>query len=311
LRRRAIRFPRRTVQRSPRPDGRARSGAYQRKTMAEISAKQVMTLRAKTDLPMMDCKKALMEANGDEAAAIEILRKKMKGKLETKAERETAEGRIGVFIDGGTRGGMIELRCETVPVAKNEVFVTLCGRIAEVVARQDAAAPSPDAVLAMEYAPGKTVRVLMEEVFAKLGENMKLIRCRKVTGGYVASYVHHDGKTGVMAALDARPTRESAAKNLTFHIASQKPVAITRDGIPAEVIGKKRAEAREVALAEGKPEKIIDKIVEGKVNAFCAEQSLVEQEHIHPEEEKKKVKDALKAAGVNAVTDMVLMVVGG
>ena len=278
--------------------------------MADVSAKQVMALRAKTDLPMMDCKKALTEADGDEAAAIEILRKKMKGKLETKAERETAEGRIGVFInDDATTGGIIELRCETVPVAKNDVFIELCTKVAEAVANQADAEPTPESVQALEHA-GKKVSELMEEVFGKLRENMKLIRCRKVTGGHVASYVHHDGKTGVMVATDAKPTNESAAKNLTFHIASQKPMAITRDALPADLIEKKTAEARELALAEGKPEKIVDKIVQGKVNAFCASQSLMDQEHIHPDEAKKKVKDALKAAGVNAVTDMVLMVVG-
>lgn len=279
--------------------------------MAEVTAKQVMALRAKTDLPMMDCKKALVEANGDEAAAIEVLRKKMKGKLETKAERETTEGRIGIFIDEScTTAGIIELRCETTPVAKNDVFVGLCTKIAEVVARQDAPEPTPETILAAECEPGKPVSTLMEEVFAKLRENMKLIRCRKVTGGHVASYVHHDGKTGVLVALDAKPSKETTAKNLTFHIASMKPMAVTRDDIPADLVEQKRSEAREIALAEGKPEKIVDKIVQGKVNAFCAQQSLMDQEHIHPDEEKKKVKDALKAADVNAVTGMVLMVVG-
>ena len=280
--------------------------------MAEIKAKQVMALRAKTDLPMMDCKKALLEAAGDEAAAIEILRKKMKGKLETKTERETAEGRIGIFVsEDKTVGGIVDLRCETVPVAKNSVFIDLCNRIAEVVSRQDREQPAIDTVLAAEYDAEKTVKSLMTEAFGKLGENMKLAHCRRLTGTYLAGYVHHDGKTGVLVALDAVPNNETTAKHLTFHIAFSKPAAITREGIPAELIEKKRAEAKEMAIADGKPEKIIDKIVHGKVNAFCADQSLMEQEHVHPDEGKKKVKDSLKAAGVNAVTAMVLMTVGG
>jgi len=273
--------------------------------MADISAKQVMALRAKTDLPMMDCKKALVETAGDEEAAIELLRKKMKGKLETKSERETSEGRITVYIsDDGKTGGIAELLCETTPVAQNEIFVAL----ADQMARQAAASksPTPESVLAAQMDGGGTIKEGVEDVFGKLRENMKLRRCAQLTGEYLTSYVHHDGKTGVLIALDAKPTDEKAARNLAFHAVFTKPLAITRDVIPAEKIEDVSTRARAAAIEQGKNEEIVNKIVEGKVNAFCAENALMEQEHVVPDEEKKKVKDSLAAAGVNAVTGLVI-----
>lgn len=277
--------------------------------MAGINAKQVMALRAKTDLPMMDCKKALTETDGDEAAAIELLRKKMKGKLETKAERETSEGRISIYIsEDGKTGGITELLCETTPVAKNEVFVSLANQTAKRAAGIES--PTPDAVLASQADNGGTIKEAVEDVFGKLRENMKLRRCDRLTGEYLTSYVHHDGKTGVLIALDAKPTKETTAKNLAFHAVFSKPLAISRDSIPADKIEKVRAKARADAIEQGKNEEITAKIVEGKVNAFCGENALMEQEHVVPDEDKKRVKDSLAAAGVGAVTGLVLYELG-
>ncbi|HUU83285.1 MAG TPA: translation elongation factor Ts [Phycisphaerae bacterium] len=279
--------------------------------MAEITAAQVKALREETGLPMMECKAALAEAGGDKEQAVEILTRKHKGKMEARSGRETGEGRIAIYIDeAGTTGGIIELRCETAPVAKNELFVKLTDKLARQVACQQEASPSPDAILAAESVaePGKTVSDLMTDVYGKLRETMKLVGCRRVCGDYLTSYVHHDGKTGVLIALDAKPTEDNVGLDLCHHAAFANPMAVEPDGVPPEAVEKVRNLAREVAISEGKPEKIIDKIVEGKVNAFYAEKVLMEQEHVKVT--KTKVRKVLKDAGVNAVTELVFMKVG-
>lgn len=280
--------------------------------MADITAAQVRQLREKTGLPMMECKAALTEAGGDEDAAIELLAKKAKGKLETKAHRETAEGRIGVFVSpDGKTGGLIEIRCETPPVAKNELFAELSNQIAQQVAAGTQDTPSPDSMLKAESVavPGKTVNDLIESVYARIKENMKLTRCRRIAGANVVSYVHFDGSIGVLAALDKAPSDPQVGKDLCMHIAFTKPLGITREDVPAEEVEKVRRMAAEVARSEGKAEKIIDKIVEGKVAAFYKEKALVEQEHV--KEAKTSVAKVLQAAGVGAVTAMSFMAVGG
>lgn len=280
--------------------------------MAEITAAQVKSLRDETGLPMMECKAALAEAGGDKAQAIEILTRKYKGKMETRSGRETGEGRIAIWIDHArTTGGIVELRCETAPVAKNELFTELADKLARQVAAQGESSPLPEAILPSSSVtdPGKTVSDLVTDVYGKLREAMKLAACRRVEGAYLTSYIHHDGKTGVLIALDAEPTDENTGLDLCHHAAFANPLAIERDGVPAEAVEKVRNLAREVAVSEGKPEKIIDKIVAGKVNAFYAEKVLMEQEHVKVT--KTKVRKVLEGAGVKAVTDLAFMHVGG
>jgi len=280
--------------------------------MAGITAAQVRALREKTGLPMMECKSALTEAGGDEQAAIELLAKKSKGKLETKAHRETAEGRIGVYVsDDGQCGGLVELRCETPPVAKNEMFAELSDRLARQVAVDTEDEPSPERILAAESVaePGKTNQELVEATYARIKENMKLVRCRRFTGQNIASYVHFDGSIAVLVGLDVVPTDPQVSKDLCMHIAFAKPLGITREQIPADQVEKVRTLAEEVARSEGKPDKIIDKIVQGKVAAFCKDKALMAQEHVKVP--KTSVAKVLQAAGVNAVTGMTFMEVGG
>jgi elongation factor Ts len=279
--------------------------------MAQISAAEVKALREETGLPMMECKTALTEAGGDKEQALEILAKKYKGKMEARADRETGEGRISIYIsEDHTTGAAVELRCETAPVAKNELFMGLADELSRRVADQDQDSPAPETVLGLPSAadPGKSMNDVLTDVYGKLRETMKLGTCRKITGSYLTSYVHHDGKSGVLIALDAKPSEENVALDLCHHATFSQPLAVDRDGIPAEAVEKVRRQAREIALSEGKPEKILDKIVEGKVNAFCADKALMEQEHVKVS--KTKVRDVLKAAGVSAVTDMVFMKVG-
>ncbi|MFH0980048.1 MAG: translation elongation factor Ts [Planctomycetota bacterium] len=280
--------------------------------MAEITAAAVKALRERTGLPMMECKKALTESRGDETAAIAVLNRKYKGKMEERAGRETGEGRIGVYISPDRRiGGIVELRCETAPVAKNAVFVDLVTRMAKAVAVQEKKEPSPETILTAKAGDGKTVNDAVVEAYAKLQETMNLIRCRKVAGGSLTQYVHHDGKSGVLLAFDTAPSPETVAVDLAQHAMFTKPLAITREGLSAEVLEQVKETARAVALDEGKPANIIEKIVQGKVNAFCAEHALMEQEHVKPDYDKKRVREVLKAAGVSAVEDLAIMVVGG
>lgn len=276
--------------------------------MANITAQMVKSLRESTGLPMMECKQALTENNADIEAATEWLRKKHKGKMADRAGRETGEGRIGMYIDDARKlGAFVELRTETAPVAANELFINLADTMARKVAESGEATPAPDSIR-----NDPEVDTLFTDTFGKLRETMNLIRCQRVTGEHLAFYIHHDGKTGVLLALDAEPTQENVAADLCMHVAFAKPLAIDRASVAKDEVEKVQALAREVALAENKPEQIVEKIVAGKVSSFYAEKVLMEQLHARSDVYgKKKVGEVLKEAGVNAVTDMVVMVIGG
>jgi elongation factor Ts len=277
--------------------------------MPTITAQMVKKLRERTDLPMMECKQALTECHGDAETAVEWLRKKYKGKMLERSGRATGEGRIGAYIDDTRKvGGIIELQCETAPVAHNELFIRLAGTIAKKVAAGSEAKPDPEAVRR-----DPEVDSSFTEVFGRMREAMNLRQCRRIEGTYLASYVHHDGKSGVLLALDAVPKSEkNIGGDLCMHALFTQPAAIDRAGVPAAQVEKVRRDAIEIAKAEGKPENILPKIAEGKVNAFFGERVLMEQLHVKTDDYgKKKVGDVLKEAGVKAVTDLVIMKVGG
>jgi len=277
--------------------------------MATITAQMVKDLRGKTDLPMMECKQALTECSGDVETALEWLRKKHKGKMAERADRSTGEGRVAVFIDDAKKvGALIELQCETAPVAKNALFVELADAIVRKVASGSEAAPDADAVRKEAEIDAK-----FTDVFGRLRETMNLKRCRRLEGAHLASYIHHDGKSGVLLALDAEPKSDKAvAADLCMHSLFTDPVAIDRSGVPADQVEKVRNDAIEMGKTEGKPEQIIEKIAVGKVNAFFGERVLMEQLHVKTDDYGKKARigDVLKEAGVNAVTDLVIMKVG-
>jgi elongation factor Ts len=273
--------------------------------MAELSAAQVMALRKKTGLPMMECKQALTECNGDEAAAVEWLSKKHKGKMEARSDRETGEGRIGIYIDpSGKTGGIVELRCETAPVGKNEVFIALANDLAKHVAEGAESAPSAESVR-------QAMEARMTEVYGKLRETMNIGVCRKVTGEALAAYVHHDGKSGVLLALQGKPSDDKVGYWTAAHATFHKPLAIDRDSVPADQIEKVRADAIDMAKEEGKPEHVVGKIADGRVSAFVSENALMEQEHARTDlYGRKKVKDVLAEHGVTGVTDMAYVAIG-
>lgn len=278
--------------------------------MATITAQMVKDLREKTDLPMMECKQALTESNGNIESAMDWLRKKHKGKLADRSGRTTGEGRIAIHLDSAKKvGAIIELQCETAPVAKNEMFVNLAAAFAKKVALGSEASPNPEKVRT-----DPELDTMFTDVFGRLRESMNLAQCRRVSGNHLASYVHHDGKSGILIALDATPTSDkNIGADLCMHSLFSMPVAIDRASVPAADVEKVRTQAREMAIAEGKKEQIVDKIADGKVNAFCAERVLMEQFHVKTDDYGKnaKIADILKTAGVNKVTDMVIMKVGG
>lgn len=277
--------------------------------MTAITAQMVKDLRERTALPMMECKQALTQCAGDLESALDWLRKKHKGKMEERSGRLTGEGRISVFVDdAGKIGGIVEVQCETTPVAHNDVFIELADFVAKRVANGSEQEPDPEGLR-----KDTEVDAMFTDVFGKLREAMNLKQCRRVTGERLASYIHHDGKSGILLALDAQPQSDkNIGADLCMHTLFMEPLAIDRSGVPAEQVEKVRNDAIEMAREEGKPEQIIVKIADGKVNAFFAERVLMEQLHVKTDDYgKKKIGDILKEAGVNAVTDVAIMRVGG
>lgn len=276
--------------------------------MATITAQMVKELRGRTDLPMMECKQALSENDGDLTAAVEWLQQKHKGKLAERSDKTTGEGRIGLVVnDDNTVGAIVELQCETAPVAKHEMFIDLANAFAQKVADGSESTPDPEAVKS-----DPELDKQFTEVFGRMRENMKLTRCRRLTGTYISKYVHHDGKSGVLLALDAVPQSDKAiGPDLCMHTIFTQPLAIDRDGVSKEEIDKVATLARQIATDEGKPDNIVEKIVEGKINAFFGERVLMEQIHVKTDDYgKSKIRDVLKEAGVSAVTDFAILRVG-
>ena len=273
--------------------------------MAEISAKDVKTLREQTGAGMMDCKRALGDAGGDLAKAVEVLRERGLAKAGKRERRATSEGVIAIALAGGA-GGMVELGCETDFVARTDDFIGLGESLAKAVA-DDAGAGSVDGLLAAPIG-GEKVQDRIVAAIAKLGENVVVKRVARlaVERGVVGGYVHAGGKLGVLVAIEgaeADAELEGLAKDVSMHVAAADPtpVAVDREGVSAELLASEREIYRKQALAEGKPEKIIDKIVEGKLNKFVSEIALVEQPFVKDPD--RSVGDLLAAksgAGVAA-----------
>ena len=281
--------------------------------MAEIAAAQVMALRNETDLPMMECKQALVACNGEKAAALEWLAKKHKGKMEARSNRETGEGSVAIHIEPGEQvGAIIEVRCETSPVAKNELFQGLLADIARATAGGTEATQSPETVKAMTIAGSDTtVGDKLSEVYGRLRETMNIGTCRRLTGEYLCSYIHHDNKSGILLSLSHRPENESVGRDLCMHTLFSKPMAISRDDMPPEAIEKVSRLAEEAAREQGKPDTIVAKIVDGKVNAFLAENSLHDQQHVNGDlYGKKKISEILSETGVERVVELAIVQVG-
>jgi len=230
----------------------------------------------------MDCKAALKEADGDVERAIEVLRERGLAKAVKRSGRETSEGAVAFAVDGGA-GAMVELGCETDFVAKTPDYQSLAEALAGVAAANPAI-DGPEALLSAELDGAKVSETIASAV-AKMGENIVLKRVARLGtagGGVAGGYVHAGGKLGVLVALTTEASGDAVgvlAKDIAMHVAAAdpSPVSVDRDGVPEDLVAKERELFRRQAEAEGKPEKVIEKIVEGRVRKFYSEICLIEQ----------------------------------
>jgi elongation factor Ts len=282
--------------------------------MATITASMVGELRAKTDAPMMECKKALTEADGNMEKAEELLRIKLGNKAGKASSRITAEGVVAAYVEGGV-GAMIEINCETDFVSKNDSFLTLANAAAMLVAKHNPADLAALAALPYEQDSfGPTLEDVRKGLIGKIGENMSFRRFKRFAGnGKLASYLHGT-RIGVMVEFEGDDT---AAKDVAMHIAAMKPVSIASSDVPAELIEKERAvaagkaeEDRKAAEAAGKQPQaadIVAKRIEGGVQKYLKEVSLHNQPFV--KNDKQTVEQMLKAANTS-IKSFTLYVVG-
>ncbi len=269
--------------------------------MAAITAAMVGELRAKTDAPMMECKKALTEADGDMVRAEEILRVKLGSKASKAASRITAEGVVAAHIAGGV-GALVEVNCETDFVSKNDDFLKFSSEIAKLVADKN---PADVAALSALPLDGKTVEEIRTALIGKIGENMSIRRFQRFeTSARLTSYLHGT-RIGVMVDFDGAD--EQVGKDVAMHIAAMKPVALSSDQVPAELIEKERSVAKLKAEESGKPADIAAKMVEGSVQKYLKEVSLFDQAFV--KNDKQTVQQMLKAANTT-VKSFTMFVVG-
>ena len=273
--------------------------------MAAITASMVGELRARTDAPMMECKKALTEADGDMGRAEEILRVKLGNKAGKAASRITAEGVVAAAVVGGN-GALIEVNCETDFVSKNDAFLAFVNAVAGLVAEQN-----PADVAALSALPlsqegfGPTVEDVRKGLIGKIGENMTIRRFQRYTGGKLASYLHGT-RIGVMVEFEGD---DVAAKDIAMHVAAMKPAALSSAEVSAELVEKERKIATEKAAESGKPADIVAKMVEGSVQKFLKEVSLLDQVFVKAADGKQTVAAYLKSANTT-VKSFTLYVVG-
>lgn len=269
-----------------------------------ITASMVAELRAKTDAPMMECKKALTEADGDMAKAEELLRVKLGTKAGKAASRVTAEGVVAAFIEG-TKGGLIEVNSETDFVSKNDSFMAMANAAAKLIAENNPADLEALGAIAYEQDGfGPTLEDVRKGLIGKIGENMSFRRF-KAFNGSVVSYVH-GSRIGVIVEFEGDAT---AAKDVAMHVAAMKPAALTAADVPADLIAKERAVAEAKAAESGKPADIVAKMVEGSVQKFLKEVSLADQVFVKAADGKQTVGQMLKAANTT-VKAFTMFVVG-
>ena len=272
--------------------------------MAEITASMVKDLREKTDAPMMECKKALTEAGGDMAKAEEILRVKLGSKAAKASARLAAEGVVATWLSGDQKlAAIIEVNCETDFVAKNDDFLAFARQLARLVAERN---PADVATLSAYSIGDKTVDQVRSELVGRIGENMSVRRfVRTEAKGRVAQYIHGGSKIGVI--VDVTGGDDALGKDLAMHIAAAKPVALSKEQVPAELIQKERDIAAAKAAESGKPAEIVQKMVEGSVQKYLKEVTLHGQPFV--KDDKQTIEQLLKSKGAG-VASFVLYVVG-
>jgi len=274
--------------------------------MAAITASMVAELRGKTDAPMMECKKALTEADGDMVKAEEILRVKLGNKASKAAARVAAEGVVSMYLSAdGKLGSVVEVNSETDFVAKNDDFLALAKGCAELVATKNPA--DVEALSALPMGDG-TVESTRSALVGKIGENMSIRRFVRVEAkGALYNYIHGGAKVGVM--IDLVGGDEQLGKDLAMHIAASKPKSVDASGVSAELLETERRVAIEKARESGKPEAMLEKIAEGTVQKYLKEVTLLGQVFVKAEDGKQTIEQLLKAKGAS-VAGFTLFVVG-
>jgi elongation factor Ts len=278
--------------------------------MAEITAASVKELRERTGAGMMDCKKALAETNGEMEAAIDWLRAKGLSAAAKKAGRTAAEGLVGAVVEGN-RGALVEVNSETDFVAKNEIFQDFVRNVAKLALEHGT---DVEALGAAQYPDGGTVAEALTNNIAKIGENQSLRRAAivEVGQGAVVSYVHNQvapglGKIGVLVALESSASAETLnelGRQIAQHVAAAHPLALTAEDLPADLIERERAIAMEKAKESGKPQNIIEKMVEGGLAKFRKEHALLTQLFVR--DNKTPVAEVVASAAKNAGTGIAL-----
>ena len=275
--------------------------------MAEITAGMVRELRDKTDAPMMECKKALVEAEGNSAKAEELLRVRLGNKASRASARTAAEGVVAVHITQDAKtGAIVEVNCETDFVAKTEDFQKFAASLAELVAKRN---PADLAALNTLPLGAATVEEARKALFGRIRENISIRRFARIEArGRLSQYIHGEAKKiGVL--VDLSGGGEQLGRDLAMHIAASKPLGLSRDDVPAELVKKERDIARAKAAESGKPANIVEKMVEGSVQKFVREVTLLGQIFVKDPTGKQTVEALLKAGGAS-VSRFVLYVVG-
>ena len=261
-----------------------------------FTAKDVMALREKTGAGVMDCKRALTDADGDMNKAADLLRERGIAKAEKKASRIAAEGIVACYVDGKT-GVLVELNCESDFVAKNPQFSEIATEVSKVIVKENPA--NVEALLACNCSAG-TVEEYLKGKIAIIGEKIAVRRfVRYETRGFLESYIHLGGKLGVMLDMagEATDAAKEVAHDITLQIAFTKPAYLTKDEVSAETLEREKAVLKQQAMNEGKPEAIAEKMVMGRIKKFYEENCLMEQAFI--KDDSKKVSDLLKSANVS------------
>jgi elongation factor Ts len=274
-----------------------------------ISAQDVNKLRQMTGAGMMDCKKALTEANGDFEAAIDNLRKKGQKVSASRSDRNTTEGAVFVKTDAaGTEATLIALGCETDFVAKNESFVALGNTVLEAAVKNQ---PSTVAELLGLEVNGTPVADHLTDLMGKIGEKIEVVAYERVKGEKVTTYVHSNGKLGVLLALVGVNGADvsEVGKDVAMQIAAMKPVAIDKDGVDAHIVEREIEIGKEQARAEGKPEAMLEKIAQGKLQKFYKDSTLLNQEFV--KDNSKTIRQLLEGTSKGlTVSDFKLVKIG-
>jgi elongation factor Ts len=271
--------------------------------VGDISAKSVKDLRDKTGAGMMDCKRAIADADGDSEKAIELLRERGLAKAGKRGGRATSEGAVSIAIEGSV-AAMVEVGCETDFVARTDLFVDFGKELAEMAAK-DASIDSPDSLLKASI-DGETVADKVNAAISRLGENIVVKRVTRLdagASGVAGGYVHAGGKLGVVVALATEGSGaelETLAKDLAMHVAAAdpSPVAVDRSGVDSAILDSERSIYRNQAIQSGKPEGVVEKIVEGRINKYLSEICLVEQAFVKDPD--RTVGDLLRDVGASA-----------